>query len=43
MNDLLEIVGTWGECTGCDGDINGDGYVNVPDLLAAIDAWGACP
>jgi hypothetical protein len=24
----------------CPGDINGDGYVNVTDLLVVIDAWG---
>lgn len=25
------------------GDVNGDHVVNVSDLLAVIDAWGACP
>jgi len=25
------------------GDVNGDGVVNVDDLLAVINAWGACP
>jgi choice-of-anchor B domain-containing protein len=25
------------------GDINGDGFVNVIDLLAVINAWGPCP
>jgi hypothetical protein len=25
------------------GDVNGDGVVNVADLLAVINAWGACP
>ena len=24
-------------------DINGDGVVNIDDLLAVINAWGACP
>ncbi len=27
----------------CEGDINGDGIVNVTDLLAVIGAWGPCP
>lgn len=25
------------------GDVNGDGLVNVTDLLAVINAWGPCP
>lgn len=25
------------------GDVNGDGVVNVSDLLAVINTWGACP
>ena len=41
VNDLLEVVGTWGQ-TNVPSDINGDGIVNVPDLLAIIDAWGPC-
>jgi hypothetical protein len=28
------------ECPDCP-DINGDGYVNVSDLLAVIDQWGS--
>ena len=24
------------------GDVNGDGIVNVSDLLAVIEAWGPC-
>jgi len=27
----------------CPADINGDGSVNVPDLLAVIIQWGSCP
>ncbi|MCI0629215.1 MAG: dockerin type I domain-containing protein [Phycisphaerales bacterium] len=25
------------------GDINGDGAVNIVDLLALIGSWGSCP
>ena len=24
------------------GDVNGDGYANVTDLLAVMDTWGPC-
>jgi hypothetical protein len=34
----LVLVGT-----GCAADLNGNGVVNVEDLLAIIGAWGACP
>ncbi len=27
----------------CEGNVNGDGTVDVSDLLAVISAWGACP
>jgi hypothetical protein len=27
----------------CNGDTNGDGAVNVQDLVDAILAWGPCP
>ena len=27
----------------CDADINGDGIVDVSDLLALISVWGMCP
>ena len=27
----------------CPGDLNGDGQVDVTDLLLIISAWGACP
>ena len=28
----------------CDGDVNGDGVVNVPDLLLVLFNWGSsCP
>ena len=30
------------ECQTCMGDVNGDNTLGVNDLLAIIDAWGAC-
>jgi hypothetical protein len=27
----------------CPADINGDGNVDVVDLLIVLDAWGGCP
>ena len=45
-----DLGGTWtedGECDDCPatcaGDTNGDGTVDVFDLLAVIDDWGTCP
>ena len=26
----------------CTGDVNGDGFVNIQDLLGVIDQWGSC-
>ena len=26
----------------CDADVSGDGQVNVNDLLAVVNSWGAC-
>jgi hypothetical protein len=32
------------ECpTSCEGDVNGDGLVDVTDVLAVVSAWGICP
>lgn len=30
-------------CPDCTGDVNGDGTVNIFDLLAVIGNWGSCP
>ena len=27
----------------CEGDVNGDGFVGILDLLEVISAWGECP
>lgn len=31
-----------GSCTQCIGDVDGDGQVNVTDLLAVVGVWGLC-
>jgi hypothetical protein len=41
VNDLLEVVGSWGE-ENVPADINGDGDVNVTDLLIVVSMWGPC-
>ncbi len=42
-----ERVAIWRGCPddepGTPGDLNGDGVVDVFDLLILLDAWGACP
>ena len=38
----LDGNSTQPECTDCNGDVTGDGSVNVNDILAAIGAWGIC-
>ena len=41
-NDLLVVEIQVGDLEPCSGDINGDGVVNVDDILATIGAWGPC-
>lgn len=43
IDDLLEIIGSWGPCFACAGDINGSGVVDIDDLLVVIGHWGPCP
>ena len=31
------------ECIGCPADLNGDGSVEVNDVIEVISSWGACP
>ena len=33
----------WPSGPACPGDLNGDGAVDVTDLLAVLAAWGSCP
>ena len=38
---LIECIDV--TCVGCPADINGDGSVEVNDIIEVITAWGACP
>ena len=40
---LLLVIANWGAAGANPADITGDAMVNVDDLLAVINAWGACP
>ena len=40
--DLLEVLGSWGACGGCDEDFDGNGVVGFDDLLNLLSKWGAC-
>ena len=40
VTDFLSIIDVWGSCDGCPVDLNGDGMVNVVDLLEVIGNWG---
>jgi hypothetical protein len=40
VNDLLEIIGKWGPCSGCPADVDGSGEVDVNDVLAVLGYWG---
>ena len=42
VSDLLQLIGAWGPCGGCDEDIDDSGEVDVTDLLMAIASWGDC-
>lgn len=39
--ELIECVDI--ECVGCPADLNGDGSVEVNDIIEVIASWGACP
>ena len=47
VNDLLVVIGNWGDCMDCTeeipGDVNYDDSVDVTDLLMIVGAWGSCP
>ena len=39
VDDLLEVLNTWGMCAGCPADLDDDGGVDVDDLLAVLNNW----
>jgi uncharacterized membrane protein len=39
VDDLIKVINTWGECTGCEADFTVDGSVDLLDLLVVIDNW----
>jgi len=41
QGELVECIDV--VCLGCPADINGDGAVEVNDVIEVITAWGACP
>jgi predicted outer membrane repeat protein len=42
VDDLLELIATFGPCDGCPADLDGDGIVGVDDILIILSAWGDC-
>lgn len=41
-NDLLIIIGSWGDCLGCGADFDQDGVIGASDLLVILGGWGGC-
>ncbi|MHC5003358.1 MAG: PEP-CTERM sorting domain-containing protein [Planctomycetota bacterium] len=42
VDDLVEVVLSWGACMGCPADVDNDGIVGVDDLVEVILRWGPC-
>ena len=42
VQDLLAVLGAWGDTSGGPADVNEDGIVDVADLLIVLGAWGSC-
>jgi hypothetical protein len=43
IEDLLDLLFSFGPCSGCPADFDGDGVVGVLDLLALLQNFGPCP
>lgn len=42
FSDLLDLLGSWGACSGCPADLDGNGAVDFTDVLTLLGAWGPC-
>lgn len=41
-DDLFDLQGAWGPCTGCAADLTGDDEVDADDLFVLLGSWGVC-
>lgn len=39
VDDLLNVINSWGVCPGCPADFNQSGTVDIDDLLTVISQW----
>jgi hypothetical protein len=39
VDDLLEVVNSWGLCASCPADLTLDEVVNIEDLAIVIENW----
>ncbi len=39
-NDIRLLFASWGPCSGCAADLNGDQVVNIVDFLLLLSVWG---
>lgn len=42
IDDLFQLLGTWGPCWECVEDITGDGQVDIEDIFDVLADWGLC-
>jgi uncharacterized membrane protein len=41
IDDLINVILSWGSCAGCASDLTGDGTVDVDDLIEVIVNWSS--
>ena len=42
IDDLFQVLGAWGACSGCPEDFNNDNVVDIDDLFFVLAEWGPC-